>query len=135
MRLTVNTGCELHLIHPLGFELDTARLRRAGLDYKEHASVHHYSSFEDFVAMADPQRVVAFSQHGETIYTEVTFSPGDYLLFGKESIGLPRQILDADSVDVVARIPIAPDGRSLNLANAAAIAVYEAWRQNGFEQI
>ncbi|MCP3974579.1 MAG: tRNA (cytidine(34)-2'-O)-methyltransferase [bacterium] len=133
MRLTVNSGCELHLIHPLGFELDTARLRRAGLDYKEHASVHHHDSFEAFVLAVHPQKVVAFSQHGDRLYTDIAFSDGDTLLFGKESVGLPSEVLEADSVDEVARIPIAPGGRSLNLANAAAIAVYEAWRQNGFE--
>lgn len=133
MRLTVNTGCELHLIHPLGFELDTARLRRAGLDYREHASVHHHDSYDAFLATVVPQRIVAFSQHGKTLYTDIAFRDGDCLLFGKESVGLPSEILEAEAVDAVARIPIAPGGRSLNLANAAAIAVYEAWRQNGFE--
>lgn len=132
MRLTVNTGCDLHLIHPLGFELDTARLRRAGLDYREHAAVRHHDSFAAFVSGESPQRVIAFSQHGDTIYTDVKYEPGDWLLFGKESVGLPREILQSDNVSVVARIPIASGGRSLNLANAAAIAVYEAWRQHGF---
>jgi tRNA (cytidine/uridine-2'-O-)-methyltransferase len=130
MRLTVNTGCRLHLIHPLGFDLDEARLRRAGLDYREHAAVAHHESFAGFLDEVKPLRVVAFSQHGETLYTDVDYQPGEWLLFGKESVGLPAEILDG--VDTVARIPIAPGGRSLNLANAAAIVVYEAWRQNGF---
>ena len=132
MRLTVNTGCRLHLIHPLGFDLDTAKLRRAGLDYKEHADVIHHDSFDSYVATSQPQRLVAFSQHGEVLYTDLSFGRGDHLLFGKESVGLPQAVLDSDAVDTVARIPIAAGGRSLNLANAAAIAVYEAWRQNGF---
>jgi tRNA (cytidine/uridine-2'-O-)-methyltransferase len=132
MRLTVNTGCRLHLIHPLGFELDGARLRRAGLDYREHAAVAHHDSFAGFVDEVRPPRIIAFSQHGETLYTDVAYRPGDSLLFGKESLGLPTEILD--SLELVARIPIAPGGRSLNLANAAAIAVYEAWRQQGFAE-
>ncbi len=130
MRLTVNTGCRLHLIHPLGFDLNAARLRRAGLDYREHAAVAHHDSYAGFVDEVKPPRVVAFSQHGDTLYTDVDYRPGDTLLFGKESVGLPAEILEA--ADVVARIPIAAGGRSLNLANAAAIAVYEAWRQHGF---
>ena len=130
MRLTVNTGCRLHLIHPLGFDLDEARLRRAGLDYREHAAVIHHDSFAGFIDEVRPGRVIAFSQHGETLYTEVDYRPGEWLLFGKESVGLPADILE--DADIVARIPIAPGGRSLNLANAAAIVVYEAWRQNGF---
>jgi tRNA (cytidine/uridine-2'-O-)-methyltransferase len=132
MRLTVNTGCGLHLIHPLGFDLDEARLRRAGLDYREHAAVAHHDSFAGFLEEAQPPRVIAFSQHGDTLYTDIAYEQGDSLLFGKESVGLPGEILEA--ADVVARIPIAPGGRSLNLANAAAIAVYEAWRQHGFAE-
>ena len=132
MRLTVNTGCRLHLIHPLGFDLDTAKLRRAGLDYREHAAVEEHASFEAFLVEVGPERIVAFSQHGTTLYTEVAYRPGDVLLFGKESVGLPPEILDSSAVDTIARIPIAGGGRSLNLANAAAVAVYEAWRQHGF---
>jgi len=132
MRLTVNTGCKLHLIHPLGFDLDTAKLRRAGLDYREHATVEEHSSFDDFLTDVGPDRIVAFSQHGTTLYTDVDYRADDVLLFGKESVGLPREILDSSAVDAVARIPIAEGGRSLNLANAAAVGVYEAWRQLGF---
>ena len=132
MRLTVNTGCALHLIHPLGFDLDEAKLRRAGLDYREHASVDQHQSLADYLQAAAPGRVIAFSQHGTTLYTDIAYQPNDALLFGKESVGLPQSILESDAVDLVARIPIAAGGRSLNLANAAAIAVYEAWRQHGF---
>ncbi len=132
MRLTVNTGCLLHLIHPLGFDLDEARLRRAGLDYREHASVTSHESFDAFVAAVAPPRVIAFSQRGATLYTDIGYESGDALLFGKESVGLPDDVLTSELVGAVARIPIAAGGRSLNLANAAAVAVYEAWRQHGF---
>ena len=132
MRLTVNTGCELHLVHPLGFEFDEARVRRAGLDYREHANVVHHADFEAAMTVLRPGSVYAYSQHARRLYSEVTFRPGDILLFGKESVGLPEDVLDHPAVTDRLRIPIAPDGRSLNLANAVAVAVYEAWRQNGF---
>lgn len=132
MRLTVNTGCRLHLIHPLGFDLDDARMRRAGLDYRERAHVSHHDGFEGMLAAVAPERLFAFTQHGDTLYSDVAFRPGDVLVFGKESVGLPAAILGHPAVTGRVAIPIAPGGRSLNLANAAAIAVYEAWRQNGF---
>jgi tRNA (cytidine/uridine-2'-O-)-methyltransferase len=132
MRLTVNTGSRLHLIEPLGFDIDDARLRRAGLDYREFADVATYSSFGEFVAARRPARVVAFTQHAERLYTDIEYRPGDVLLFGRESDGLPADVLDDRAVSDRVRIPIAQGGRSLNLANAAAIGVYEAWRQNGF---
>lgn len=132
MRLTVNTGCRLHLIEPLGFSLDEAKVRRAGLDYREYADVERYSGWTDFVARMGERRVFAFSQHATTLYTDVFFERGDVLLFGKESTGLPSAVLESEAVTNSLRIPIAPRGRSLNLANAAAIGVYEAWRQLGF---
>jgi len=132
MRLCVNTGNSLHLIRPLGFELDDSRLRRAGLDYKEYAHVAVHDDFEVFVADVAPARIFVFSQHAERIYTEVRFEPGDALVFGSESVGLPEMVLAHEAITDRLRIPIAPGGRSLNLANAAAIAVYEAWRQNEF---
>ncbi|MEN8041742.1 MAG: tRNA (cytidine(34)-2'-O)-methyltransferase [Actinomycetota bacterium] len=132
MRLTVNTGCRLHLIEPLGFDIDDARLRRAGLDYKEFADVATYESFDGFVDAVRPRRVFAFTQHAERLYTDVAYEPGDVLLFGRESDGLPDDVLDSSAVTDRLRIPIAQGGRSLNLANAAAVVVYEAWRQNGF---
>lgn len=133
MRLCVNSGNRLHLIEPLGFTLDDARLRRAGLDYREYAEVSVHSSFPDFVAAVGPGRIWAFSQHAERLYTEARFERGDVLLFGRESDGLPTDVIDHPAVGERLRIPIAEGGRSLNLANAAAIAVYEAWRQNGFD--
>ena len=135
MRLTVNTGCRLHLIHPLGFEVDDSRLRRAGLDYREFAEVRHHADFEAYLDAARPTRLYAFTQYGEQLFTEVGYWSGDALLFGPESVGLPREILEHEAVAGRLRIPIAPGGRSLNLANAAAVAVYEAWRQHGFRVV
>jgi tRNA (cytidine/uridine-2'-O-)-methyltransferase len=132
MRLTVNTGCRLHLIEPLGFDIDDARLRRAGLDYREFADVATYDSFEGFCDQVKPSRVFAFTQHADTLYTEIKYEPNDVLLLGRESDGLPDELLSSGIITERVRIPIATGGRSLNLANAAAIAVYEAWRQNGF---
>jgi len=133
MRLTVNTGCALHLIEPLGFSLDDARMRRAGLDYKEFADVVSYTSWDEYLSRRSPERVFAFSQHAERFYTDVVYTAGDTLLFGSESAGLSDTVLHHESVSDQLRIPIAPKGRSLNLANAAAIVIYEAWRQNGFK--
>lgn len=132
MRLTVNTGCRLHLIEPLGFDMDDARLRRAGLDYREFSEVATYGSLEEFTRVVEPARMFAFTQHAERLYTDVAYEPGDALLFGRESDGLPPDVLASDAVSVRLRIPIAEGGRSLNLANATAIVVYEAWRQNKF---
>jgi tRNA (cytidine/uridine-2'-O-)-methyltransferase len=132
MRLTVNTGSSLHLIEPLGFDIDDARLRRAGLDYREFADVSTYESWDSFVDLQRPSRTVAFTQHAQRLYTDVAYEPRDVLLFGRESDGLPSDILDSRSVSERVRIPIAEGGRSLNLANAAAVGVYEAWRQNAF---
>jgi len=132
MRLCVNTGNRLHLIRPLGFELDDTRLRRAGLDYREYADVNVYDDLEEFLVAVQPARLFAFTQYAEKVYAGVAFQDGDALLFGRESDGLPDDVLDHRAVTERLRIPIAPGGRSLNLANAAAIAVYEAWRQADF---
>jgi len=132
MRLCVNTENRLHLIRPLGFSLDDARLRRAGLDYREYADVSLHDDFDGFLAAIGPPRVFAFTQYAEVRYTNVAYADGDALLFGSESVGLPPAVLDDPAVTERLRIPIAPGGRSLNLANAAAIAVYEAWRQADF---
>jgi len=132
MRLTVNTGCSLHLIEPLGFTLDDARMRRAGLDYREYASVELHPSWEAFVEKAAPSRVFAYTQYASRLYTSVAYERGDTFLFGKESVGLSEAVMSHTSVTDRLRIPIAAKGRSLNLANAAAIVTYEAWRQIGF---
>lgn len=132
MRLTVNTGCRLHLIEPLGFSLDEARVRRAGLDYREYAVVERHSGWSAFLERVEDRRIFAFSQQASSVYTDVFYEPGDVLLFGKESTGLPDVVLGSSAITAAVRIPIAPRGRSLNLANACAIGVYEAWRQSGF---
>lgn len=132
MRLTVNTGTRLHLIEPLGFALDDARMRRAGLDYREFSSVTLHSSFDAFVSSGQPNRIHAFTQHADTLYTDVAYAAGDALLFGRESDGLSMSVLGHPAISTKLRIPIATNGRSLNLANAAAIGIYEAWRQHGF---
>jgi tRNA (cytidine/uridine-2'-O-)-methyltransferase len=135
MRLTVNTGCRLHLIKPLGFSLDDAKVRRAGLDYREYARVETHEGWESFLQEIGDTRIVAFSQHASLVYTDVVYRAGDVLLLGKESTGLPRSVLEHPAIAEQVRIPIAAGGRSLNLANAAAIAVYEAWRQLGFQSV
>lgn len=132
MRLCANTGTTLHLIHPLGFSLDEARLKRAGLDYRHWADVRNHDSLDEFVAAVAPDRIRAFSQHGQRPYTGVDYGPADALLFGPESDGLPDDVLAWGRIDDVLRIPMLPRARSLNLANALAIVVYEAWRQQGF---
>lgn len=132
MRLCANTGNALHLIHPLGFSLDEARLRRAGLDYREWADVRNHDSLEAFHAGVAPRRVIAFSQMGNRRHTDLDYQAEDALLFGPESDGLPDEALTWGAVEEVVRIPMLPRSRSLNLANAVAIVVYEAWRQQGF---
>lgn len=132
IRLCANTGADLHLIHPLGFAMDDARLARAGLDYREYARVAEHAGYEEYLAAAAPPRVFAFTGAGRVRHTETDFQPGDALLLGKESAGLPEEVLSHPSVTATVRIPMLPDRRSLNLSNAAAVAVYEAWRRQGF---
>jgi tRNA (cytidine/uridine-2'-O-)-methyltransferase len=132
IRLCANSGARLHLIHPLGFELDDKRLRRAGLDYHEFASVQQHDALEQFIEQCQPPRLLAFSTKGQRNYSELRYQPGDALLFGPESRGLPAEILEWLLPDNVARIPMLPNSRSLNLSNTVAIALFEAWRQNSF---
>ena len=132
IRLCANSGCALHLIHPLGFELDAARVKRAGLDYHEMANVSDYADLDAFLRQAAPARVFAVSTRGRTCYAAVQFQDGDAFLFGPESRGLPQALLDTFPVERVLRIPMRPDNRSLNLSNAVAVLVYEGWRQAGF---
>lgn len=132
IRLSALTGCRLHLVRPLGFELTDSHLRRAGLDYHDLAQLQVH---DDLAALWDavrPERVLAFTAHAERWHTAVDYAPGDLLLFGPEATGLPQEVLDDEHVDQTVRIPMLPARRSLNLANAAAITVYEAWRQLGF---
>jgi tRNA (cytidine/uridine-2'-O-)-methyltransferase len=132
IRLCANTGAQLHLIHPLGFELDDAKLRRAGLDYRELAVVREHATFPSFMQTVQPSRLMAFSTRGRRAYAEARFVQGDALLFGPETRGLPQAMLDEVGEKGVLRIPMLADSRSLNLSNAVAVVVYEAWRQLGF---
>jgi tRNA (cytidine/uridine-2'-O-)-methyltransferase len=133
MRLAAVTGCGLHLVGPLGFEMDDARLRRAGLDYRDRAVVSVHADLDSWRVEATPGRVVAFTVHGRIPHTEFAFGPGDSLLFGPESTGLSTEVLAEPWVTETVRLPMVPGVRSLNLSNAVAVGVYEAWRQNGFE--
>ena len=132
MRLAANTGFKLHLIRPLGFELDDKQLRRAGLDYREWADVNTYENYDEFIISFEFNDLYAFTTKAQKTYSEAAFRPGDALLFGPESRGLPTEILNSLPSDNRLRIPMASASRSLNLSNTVSIAVYEAWRQQGF---
>jgi tRNA (cytidine/uridine-2'-O-)-methyltransferase len=132
MRLAAVTGAELHLARPLGFDMDDAKLRRAGLDYRDQAATFIHESLSDAYDALLPARVFAFTSHAETAHTAVAYQPGDILLFGPEATGLAAEVLADPRITARLRIPMRPGMRSLNLSNAAAIAVYEAWRQLGF---
>ncbi len=132
MRLCANAGAQLHLIHPLGFLLDDRSLRRAGLDYRDRANVQEHYGFAEFNRAVQPQRLFACSTKGKISYTSRTFFEGDAFLFGPETRGLPLDIIHSMEVDHVLRIPMIPSSRSLNLSNAVAIVLYEAWRQLNF---
>lgn len=132
IRLCANTGMQLHLIEPLGFALDDTRLKRAGLDYHEYTRVRVHNNLQQFNATVKPSRVFALSTHGKTHFYEHHYQPGDAFLFGPESRGLPKALREQMPNELVVRIPLLPDNRSLNLSNAVAIVVYEAWRQHGF---
>jgi tRNA (cytidine/uridine-2'-O-)-methyltransferase len=133
IRLCANSGFQLHLIEPLGFELDDKRLRRAGLDYHEFAELKVYGSLEEFVTEQRPGTIYACTTRGERYYSDAEYRPGDALLFGPETRGLPQELLDRMEPEQLLRLPMQPESRSLNLSNAAAVFVYEAWRQLGFE--
>ena len=133
IRLCANTGFYLHLIKPLGFELDDKRLRRAGLDYSEWAEMQLHDSIENFIEKVRPQRLFACSTKGRANHTEAHFRAGDALVFGPETRGLPQPFLDSLPAGQVLRLPMQPHSRSLNLSNSVAIFVYEAWRQLGFK--
>jgi len=132
IRLAAITGAELHLVEPLGFDFSDAKLRRAGLDYHDLAVVTVHKSIEAAWEALQPERVYAFTSDGETSYTDIDYLPGDILLFGRESVGLSEELKHDPHVTTRVRLPMLPSLRSLNLANAASVAVFEAWRQNGF---
>jgi tRNA (cytidine/uridine-2'-O-)-methyltransferase len=132
IRLCANSGARLHLVRPLGFDLDHAKLRRAGLDYHEFAQLEVHDDLDAFVVSVKPQRLFALSTRGRTLYTNVQFGANDAVVFGPETRGLPQTFLDALPPQQRLRLPMRPDNRSLNLSNAVAVVVYEAWRQHGF---
>jgi tRNA (cytidine/uridine-2'-O-)-methyltransferase len=132
IRLCANSGSKLHLIHPLGFELDDKRLRRAGLDYHEWAEVAEHASLGSFLAEVGPPNLYACTTRASRLYSAVCYRPGDALLFGPETRGLPQDLLGRLPTEHCLRIPMVSGSRSLNLSNAASLILYEAWRQQGF---
>jgi tRNA (cytidine/uridine-2'-O-)-methyltransferase len=133
IRLCANTGSQLHLIKPLGFNLEDNKLRRAGLDYHEYISLQVHDCFTDCQQKLLGKRLFAISTRGKNSYSDINYQSGDSFLFGPETRGLPQQLLDGLSQDSILRIPMLPNNRSLNLSNAVAVVVYEAWRQLGYQ--
>lgn len=135
IRLCANTGARLHLIEPLGFPLDDAKMRRAGLDYHEYAQMHVHGNWDAFITKEapDPSRMFAFTTRGSGRFHSHAFQPGDWFVFGAETRGLPDAVLERFETPQRVRLPMRPGNRSLNLSNTVAIVVFEAWRQTGFE--
>jgi tRNA (cytidine/uridine-2'-O-)-methyltransferase len=135
IRLSANAGCQLHLIEPLGFPLDSAKMRRAGLDYHEFEPMQVHANWANFLAHCQPQahRMFALSTKGSQRPSDQAFQPGDWLIFGNESAGLPAAVREQIPAAQLLRLPMFPHNRSLNLSNAVAVTVFEAWRQQGFE--
>lgn len=132
IRLCANTGAQLHLVEPLGFSLDDRQLRRAGLDYHEYASMRVHPDLDAALAAVAPGRVFALSTRGTRRHDQMDYRPGDAFLFGRETAGLPQAVIDALPDAQRLRLPMRADQRSLNLSNAVAVLVFEAWRQHGF---
>jgi tRNA (cytidine/uridine-2'-O-)-methyltransferase len=133
IRLAANTGARLHLVRPLGFSLDDKQLKRAGLDYHEYATVRVHGSWAEFGKAMAGRRMYAFTSAGMKVYTEIRYAPDDVLVFGTEATGLPAEVVNEFAPDMRLRLPMRPGNRSLNLSNAVAVAVFEAWRQLGFQ--
>jgi tRNA (cytidine/uridine-2'-O-)-methyltransferase len=133
IRLAANTGARLHLVRPLGFSLDDRQLKRAGLDYHEYATMRVHGSWAELRKSMSGRRLYAFTPAGKKLYTEVRYAPDDVLVFGTEASGLSADIVDQFAPDMRLRLPMRPGNRSINLSNAVAIAVFEAWRQLGFQ--
>ena len=133
IRLCANTGFQLHLIEPLGFDFDDKKLRRAGMDYREFANVQIHKNFDSMMQAIQPKNVWAMTTKATGDHTQVSFAKDDVILLGPETRGLPDEILTRLGPQAGIRLPMMPDSRSLNLSNACAIVVYEAWRQLGFE--
>ena len=134
IRLAANTGCSLHLVEPLGFEMADRLLQRAGLDYHEYVDVQRHASWDALLhaAAPDPARCFAFTTRGSQPFGDMRWRPGDWLVFGSETAGLPAAVRERFAPDQRVRLPMRAGQRSLNLSNAVAVAVFEAWRQNGY---
>ena len=132
IRLCANTGADLHLVKPLGFPLDSSKMKRAGLDYHEFAKLTVHENFDDCLKALKGHRIFALTTKGSTRPDEVSFREGDVLLFGPETRGLPAEVLDSLPAGQKIRLPMMPDSRSMNLSNTVAVILFEAWRQNGF---
>jgi len=135
IRLSANTGCTLHLIEPLGFLLESSKLKRAGLDYHEFANLQVHKSWLDFINTVQPQpeQMHALTTKSSLSISKANFKVGDFLIFGNETSGLPEEVRGQISLTNRWRLPMMPDSRSLNLSNSVAVVTYEAWRQNGFQ--
>lgn len=133
IRLCANTGSQLHLIQPLGFDMEDKKLRRAGLDYHEFAPVQQHASFDTFLEKIKPTRVFGISTKGQKYVHDIAYEEGDVFLFGPETRGLPDALRERLGIEHVLRIPMQPTNRSLNLANAVTLMVYEGWRQLDFK--
>lgn len=132
IRLCANCGFRLHMIEPFGFTWDDKKLRRSGLDYHEFVDIQKYKNFDDFLEKAKPKRLFALTTKGEPNHSEVQYELGDFLMFGPESRGIPMPILDSLPMTQKIRLPMVAGSRSMNLSNAVAVVVYEAWRQFGY---
>jgi len=132
IRLCANSGFRLHLIEPLGFDFDDKKLRRAGLDYHEFAAVKRHQNFDAFIKAENPARILAITTKTDNYYGDINFKQGDYLLFGSETAGLPEDVREQIPDKNKIRIPMLAGSRSMNLSNATAVIVYDAWRQLGF---
>lgn len=134
IRLCANTGVQLHLIEPLGFPLDDSKMKRAGLDYHDYATMKVHKNWEAFLTSENPNpaRMFALTTHGSSTFSTLEFQPGDFFVFGSETRGLAQELRESFPIAQRIRLPMRPDNRSLNLSNTVAIVVYEAWRQNGF---
>ncbi|QIM63481.1 tRNA (cytosine(34)-2'-O)-methyltransferase TrmL [Pasteurellaceae bacterium Orientalotternb1] len=133
IRLCANCGFRLHMIEPLGFTWDDKKLRRSGLDYHEFVDIKKYKNFDEFLAIAKPKRLFALTTKGEPNHSDVQYELGDFLMFGPESRGIPKLILDSLPMPQKIRIPMVAGSRSMNLSNSVAVVVYEAWRQFGYQ--
>ncbi len=133
MRLVANNGCHLHLIEPMGFDLDEKKVRRAGLDYSDLEKLSRYKNYLEFEAKMTGQRIIACTTQGSKSYSEIQYQSGDVLLFGAETHGLSTEVMESIEPALRVRIPMQENNRSLNLSNAVAIISYEAWRQQGFQ--